>query len=767
MAQEQYTFVPVEQAVPEAAPEYSFVPIAQVAPEVTPTTAPPTPIAAPPVTPALEKDKYEFAPISELTKGFTGGVLNAIPATFSNVGLRQNALSCQKDLNEFNTLKDIETGNITDLKQLPLVGPDVKVGQNIIPRQYFNASPERREQLRTQAADKLIKDENFVKDSLAAVQAYQEDAKKYQGKTQNLTDINSASSFANWLSYNVGSGAAQLAPMMLAAAATGGTGVFAISSAMGLSEAVGNRMQFLQDKIKDLPPEQQAKVVADYLNKSNDVDMAVAVVSGALDVVLGPTATLLKAQAKRIVAQETRKEMIKHAVKEIPKQVGEEFITGGAQEAAQIGGENAMGEQYLFTPANAKRVFNAAAAEAAGALGGGAANVGIAAVKGAPAAPVETEPTAEDIAKQKGFLVKSKKDRIEELATRLEEDMGYKPHQALATATDRVNKEMGIVAPKTESNAPQKPNYQGLPISDEKIKNWPDALLQSTLEHQNKKPDETKHTLLIQQVEAEIERRKAEPNARSPIIESGGTSATTPSGSVTPSTTGGTETPAGNGVVSTQPNVGEPNVGEGQASTAVADQTAKRNELLSKDNMFMDEEPKKEPAPPAPPITDVDVSNILDYLEKRDELIKQLDAAGEESSVLLDKITDLDSVRAESVLGADGKPLVHDENGKYDSDKKYEARETLEAERNKLEVKYDDIVKQLDELDAARAAARTAIKTKGEPSVTETPETKQATQEEQTAPDTESDIVDETDAEANAAAATENEATSAATPHQA
>ena len=604
MAQEQYTFVPVEQAVPEAAPEYSFVPIAQVAPEVTPTTAPPTPIAAPPVTPALEKDKYEFAPISELTKGFTGGVLNAIPATFSNVGLRQNALRYQEDLSEFNTLKDIEIGNITDLKQLPLVGPDIKVGQNIIPRQYFNASPERREQLRTQAADKLIKDQNFIKDSLAAVQAYQEDAKKYQGKTQNLTDINSASSFANWLSYNVGSGAAQLAPMMLAAAATGGTGVFAISSAMGLSEAVGNRMQFLQDKIKDLPPEQQAKVVADYLNKSKDVDMAVAAVSGAFDVFLGSTAALLKAQAKRIVAQETRKEMIKHAVKEIPKQVGEEFITGGAQEAAQIGGENAMGEQTsLFTPANAKRVFNAAAAEAAGALGGGAANVGIAAVKGAPAAPVETEPTAEDIAKQKGFLVKSKKDRIEELATRLEEDMGYKPHQALATATDRVNKEMGIVAPKTESNAPQKPNYQGLPISDEKIKNWPDALLQSTLEHQNKKPDETKHTLLIQQVEAEIERRKAEPNARSPIIESGGTSATTPSGSVTPSTTGGTETPAGNGVVSTQPNVGEPNVGEGQASTAVADQTAKRNELLSKDNMFMDEEPKETPAPPVPPIT--------------------------------------------------------------------------------------------------------------------------------------------------------------------
>ena len=65
---------------------------------------------------------------------------------------------------------------------------------------------------------------------------------------------------------------------------------------------------------------------------------------------------------------------------------------------------------------------------------------------------------------------------------------------------------------------------------------------------------------------------------------------------------------------------------------------------------------------------------------------------------------------------------------------------------------------------ASRAFDAEVEKLKGKQVGTETPETKQATQEEQTAPDTESDIVDETDAEANAAAATENEATSAATP---
>ena len=233
---------------------------------------------------------------------------------------------------------------------------------------------------------------------------------------------------------------------------------------------------------------------------------------------------------------------------------------------------------------------------------------------------------------------------------------------------------------------------------------------------------------------------------------------------------------AGNGVVPTQPNVGLPNAGEGTPPTTVVqnqgaqtqnqeaqttaptDIAAKLQALQTEQNSLRSESGRKPhkdstrrvrfdaieaekaqllaqqgepsaaqasqtqqietqgqttpPAAPAETPKTVDVSNLLDYLEKRDELIKQLDVAGEESSALLDKITDLDSVRAESVLGADGKPLVLDENGKYDSDKKYEVKKTLEAERDKSKVKYNDIIKQLDELDAAREVARTATKTK-------------------------------------------------------
>jgi hypothetical protein len=145
------------------------------------------------------------------------------------------------------------------------------------------------------------------------------------------------------------------------------------------------------------------------------------------------------------------------------------------------------------------------------------------------------------------------------------------------------------------------------------------------------------------------------------------------------------------------------------------------------------------------PITDADVTNTVTYFEKRDELTKQLDAVSEESSALLDKLLDLDSIRAADVLDDNGKPLVLDENGNYDSDKKYEAVKALEAKRKEASAKFDAIIKQLDELDAAREAAlktKTPLtfeerlqaenKTKGETVGPETTETVQTTQEGQT-----------------------------------
>jgi hypothetical protein len=103
---------------------------------------------------------------------------------------------------------------------------------------------------------------------------------------------------------------------------------------------------------------------------------------------------------------------------------------------------------------------------------------------------------------------------------------------------------------------------------------------------------------------------------------------------------------------------------------------------------------------------DKGISDTVAYFEKRDELVKQLDAVSEESSALLDKLIDLDGVRAADVLDDDGKPLALDENGNYDSDKKYESVKALEAKRDEATAKFDAVIKQLDELDAARAAPK-------------------------------------------------------------
>jgi hypothetical protein len=111
----------------------------------------------------------------------------------------------------------------------------------------------------------------------------------------------------------------------------------------------------------------------------------------------------------------------------------------------------------------------------------------------------------------------------------------------------------------------------------------------------------------------------------------------------------------------------------------------------------------------------------IEYFEKRDELVKQMDEASEESSALLDKILDLNSIaRAADVLGDDGKPLVLDESGQFDPDKRYEAVKALEAKRAEALAKFDAVVKQIDELDAARQAS------KGAQVGTETPEAIQA-----------------------------------------
>ena len=324
--------------------------------------------------PGVPKPPSELAMGEELGKGLGAGFIG-LKSTAENVGLMKDIGAMSTVQQRQDLFNKIETGQITSPDQLR--GLDQTSG---LGRAYLVSDPATREKLRERNVGEIGRRTDFVKTSLSAIDQYQKDAQKYQGRTTDLTDVEGAKDFANWLAFNFGSGAVQLAPLMLAAVTTGGAGVALLGTSMGTGEAIGNRLEFLQEKIKSAPelsPNERAAMVIDYVKKTGDTSLAVGIVSGALDSVLGPAATLAKRGLGEVVKGETRKEALKAGVKEIPKGMGQEFITGGAQEATQLGGALAEKEiDEFLTKENAKKILNAAAAEAAGSIGGGAITTG-------------------------------------------------------------------------------------------------------------------------------------------------------------------------------------------------------------------------------------------------------------------------------------------------------------------------------------------------------------------------------------------------------
>ncbi|CAB5224476.1 AdoMet_MTases domain containing protein [uncultured Caudovirales phage] len=301
----------------------------------------------------------------ELSKGAASGVIG-LKSMWENAGVMKDVGAMSTVQGRLSLFDKIDSGEITDNDQLRGLDSNTSVA-----RSYLASGPEMREKLRDRMVGEIGNRKDFVNASIETINRYQKDAQKYRGRTTDLTDIEGAKDFANWLSFNVGSGAVQMAPIMLAAVTTGPAGVAALGTTMGVSEAVGNRLDAIMPKLEGMPPEQKAEAVIDYVKKTGDTNLAVGIVSGAFDSLLGPAAALAKRGLGQVVKGETRMQALKAGIKETPKQMGEEFIAGGAQEFTQQAGAYKEGEiDALMTRETAKKVLNAAAAEAAGSLGG-------------------------------------------------------------------------------------------------------------------------------------------------------------------------------------------------------------------------------------------------------------------------------------------------------------------------------------------------------------------------------------------------------------
>ena len=342
----------------------------------------------------------------EFVKGVKGAVEYALPSMGRQLGLQGSASAMVGSKKSLDLMDKIDSGaypTLAALKEDPLYEEMRKSGQNlsVVNSYYGNRNaPDVAAKMRGATTKEFQAMATDTRTHLDMLNKYaKENKEKYGPRVEKFTDINwsdprVAADFTNWLGYNMGSGAVQMAPIMLAAVVTKQPGLLAASSAMGVSEAVGSRLKFIQDQTKSLPPDQQGAAIAKYIADTGDASLITGLVSGSFDLILGPAAKAAKASLSASVGRVAN---IKQAVKELPKDIGGEAVTGALQETTQIAAKKYLQEQGLpVTLENIQDVINAAAAEAAGAPVGTAVNVGMAALQKPtpPVAAPRQEPAA-------------------------------------------------------------------------------------------------------------------------------------------------------------------------------------------------------------------------------------------------------------------------------------------------------------------------------------------------------------------------------------
>ena len=359
---------PVDQAAPQAAPAPAPAPASASKAEVNPF-APGAPAVAP------QEDGSFWGEVKKgLGSAWEG--LKFLPETLK-LQANSEVVDMRKQLSDAYT--QIDAGK----EFSPAEASNLRLDYAML-RNYQKADPTKRQEIKG-GNDQFVQERSQrILEAIPAYAEYQKRLEPYKGRVPDATDISSLKDFRDWLGFNVASGAVQLVPIMAAAYTTGPSGAMALGTGFAMQEGVQNRLDFILDKVKSLPPQDQATAVQEYLRASGDTTMGVAIVSGALDLA-GPVGTILKKQltkelGKEAVKYTTKREAAKAAVKEAPREMAEEFLTGGAQEIAQIAGQRNLEEQVgdVFSKENVKRVFNAAAAEAAGSVSGSGINVGTA-----------------------------------------------------------------------------------------------------------------------------------------------------------------------------------------------------------------------------------------------------------------------------------------------------------------------------------------------------------------------------------------------------
>lgn len=304
------------------------------------------------------------------------------------IGLQKNAAAiahANKNLERFNL---IDQGNVGDVLKEPGISDYTRFKIN----QYIAGDEATRQGIRDEEIGAIKLENNALRANMREVFEFYREAQQYKPivkeftniRTDNLENVEGwralAEDFGDWLAYNMGSGLVQFAPILAAGLTTGGTGVLAVGTTFGIQEAIGERIQALSKSTPNwssLSEDQKADLIIDKLQESGGTNVLVGMGVGALDRVLGPSASAIKNSLFRAAAKDVVSSGAVSALKDMPKEAAEEFVAGNLQQLAQILGSRHLGEQTgdLLSVENLKAMFNAGMAEAAGSIAGGGANM--------------------------------------------------------------------------------------------------------------------------------------------------------------------------------------------------------------------------------------------------------------------------------------------------------------------------------------------------------------------------------------------------------
>jgi hypothetical protein len=201
-------------------------------------------IGAPNTEPSPVAPKKELAFGQEVVKGAKGAVEYALPSMGRQLALQGSASAMVSRKKSLELMDKIDSGaypSLSALKDDPVYEEMRKDGQNlsVVNSYYGNRNaPDVIAKMRGATAKEFQAMATDTRTHLDMLNKYaKENKEKYGPRVEKFTDINwtdpaVVADFTNWLGYNMGSGAVQMAPIMLAAVVTKQPGLLVASSAM-------------------------------------------------------------------------------------------------------------------------------------------------------------------------------------------------------------------------------------------------------------------------------------------------------------------------------------------------------------------------------------------------------------------------------------------------------------------------------------------------------------------------------------------------------